>query len=418
MRIGAVRALGAAVPAAAVVVAAAWAACGQLGPGAHRAGAAAVSADEARAARFQAELDAIRSETGFAGATAAYLDADGAERGFATGLADVEDGHPMEVESRMLAGSIGKTFVAATALAASREGKLGLDDRLADWLGREDWYPRLPNGSTITLRHLLTHSSGLVDHVYLDRFRSTMDQLRKSGDRAATLSPRQLVELVLDSEPLFPAGEGYAYTDTGYILVGLVLERALGKPYYHQVRERFLDRFELARTRPSDRPRLPGLAAGYVETGNRFALPVRVSGDDGALRYNPATEWTGGGLYSNPQDLVKWAKLLYEGRAIPGDYLDDLLHSGYRGEDAKAIYGLGVYQYQTAFGTAYGHGGWIPGYNSAVRYFPAQRFALAVQINRSYDNDLAAIVDRLAGAFLGRPVAGAAATSAPPSRPV
>jgi D-alanyl-D-alanine carboxypeptidase len=355
-----------------------------------------------RAARFQAEIDSLRAETGFPGATAAYLTAAGEARGFATGLADVETGQAMEIESRMLAGSIGKTFVAATALAASREGKLGLDDRLADWLGPEDWYPRLPNGATITLRHLLTHSSGLVDHVYLDGFRSTMNRLRAEGDNTGTLSPRRLVDFVLDTEPLFPAGEGYAYTDTGYLLVGLVLERAAGKPYFGQVRERFLDRFELARTRPSDQPRLPGLVAGYVETRNRFGLPARVSGDDGTLRYNPATEWTGGGLYSNPQDLVKWAKLLYEGRAIAGDYLDELLHSGYRGDDAKAIYGLGVYQYQTAFGPAYGHGGWIPGYNSAVRYFPAERFALAVQINRSYDNDLAAIVDRLAGAFLDR----------------
>ena len=197
-------------------------------------------------------------------------------------------------------------------------------------------------------------------------------------------------------------GEGYAYSDTGYILIGLVLERAVGKPYYEQVRERFLDRLELTRTRPSDRPELPGLAAGYLETKNRFGLPSRVVGDDGSMRYNPATEWTGGGLYSNPQDLVRWAKLLYEGRAIDGDYLDELLHSGYRGDDATAVYGLGAYQYQTAFGPAYGHGGWIPGYNSAMRYFPAERFAIAIQINRSYDNDLPAIVDRLAAAYLGR----------------
>ncbi len=119
------------------------------------------------------------------------------------------------------------------------------------------------------------------------------------------------------------------------------------------------------------------------------------------MRYNPATEWTGGGLYSNPQDLVRWAKLLYEGRAIEGDYVHELLHSGYRGADATAVYGLGAYQYQTSFGAAYGHGGWIPGYNSAMRYFPVERFALAFQINRSYDNDLPAIVDRLAGAYLG-----------------
>jgi D-alanyl-D-alanine carboxypeptidase len=227
-----------------------------------------------------------------------------------------------------------------------------------------------------------------------------MDRTR--ADATALLAPRQLVEFVLDAEPLFPVGEGYAYSDTGYVLAGMVLERAVGKPYYDQVRERFLGRLDLRRTNPSDRARLPRLVAGYVESRNRFGLPSRVTADDGSMRYNPGTEWTGGGLYSNPQDLVRWAQLLYEGRAIDGDYVRELLDSGYRGDDATAIYGLGVYQYQTAFGLAYGHGGWIPGYNSAVRYFPDQRFALAVQINRSYDNDLAAIVERLAAAYLGR----------------
>ena len=87
--------------------------------------------EEARARRFQEALDALRAETGIPGATAAYLTADGATSAFATGLANVETDEPMTVESRMLAGSIGKTFVAATAIAASHEGKLGLDDRLA-----------------------------------------------------------------------------------------------------------------------------------------------------------------------------------------------------------------------------------------------------------------------------------------------
>jgi D-alanyl-D-alanine carboxypeptidase len=375
-------------------------ACGADGGGVDPAPTGAAAAEEARAARFQAALDALRAETAFAGATAAYLLPDGAVRGFATGLADVEAGAPMTPEHRMLAGSIGKTFVAAAAIAAAHEGKLALDDRVADWLGDEPWYARLPNGSTLTLRHLLSHSSGLVDHVYLESFRTAIDRVRAS-DPGGGLSPRQLVELVLDTEPLFPAGGGYAYTDTGYILAGLVLEKAMGERYYDQVRRRFLDRFELERTSPSDRRTLPGLAVGYLEAGNAFNLPGRVVGDDGAMLYDPATEWTGGGLISNPQDLVRWAKLLYEGTALDGDYLGDLLESGYRGEDAKTIYGLGVYRYRTGFGEAYGHGGWIPGYNSALRYFPAGRWALAVQINRSYGNDLAAIVDRLAAAYLG-----------------
>ena len=167
-----------------------------------------------------------------------------------------------------------------------------LDDRSADWVGREDWYPRLPNGSTITLRHLLTPQLRPLDHVYLDSFRAAMD--RRRGDAVASLAPLELVSFVLDSEPLFPPGDGYGYSDTGYILVGMVLERAAKKPYYEQVRERFLDRFSLERTKPSDRRLIHGLAAGYVERATD-SVTHRVTADDGSLRYNPATEWTGGG---------------------------------------------------------------------------------------------------------------------------
>ncbi len=300
----------------------------------------------------------------------------------------------MEVESRMLAGSIGKTFVAATAIAPAAKARSASTIVSPTGLATEDWYPRLPNGSTITLRHLLTHSSGLLDHVYLDtvprrdgphsRRRHSVARRRASWSSSCSTPSR-----------CFPVGEGYAYTDTGYILIGMVLERAVGKPYYEQVRERFLDRFELARTRPSDRPGLPGLAAGYLETKNRFGLPSRVAGDDGSMRYNPATEWTGGGLYSNPQDLVRWAKLLYEGRAIDGDYVDELLAlrlSRRRRHRRLRPRRLPVPDRRSAPPTVTAAGSPATTRRCATSRPSVSR--IAIQINRSYDNDLPAIVDR------------------------
>ena len=94
---------------------------------------------------FQERLDELREELGFIGATAAFVLPDGSEGSAATGYADPERGVLMTPEHRMPAGSIGKTFAAATALSMANEGLLGLDDLASRWLGNEPWWTRLPN---------------------------------------------------------------------------------------------------------------------------------------------------------------------------------------------------------------------------------------------------------------------------------
>jgi D-alanyl-D-alanine carboxypeptidase len=118
-----------------------------------------------------------------------------------------------------------------------------------------------------------------------------------------------------------------------------------------------------------------------------LGFPAKVV-DNGVLKFNPITEWTGGGLFNNPQDLVRWGKLLYEGDAMDGDYLEDLLGSVAETgpERTEKAYGLGVGISETPFGTAYGHSGFFPGYTSAMRYFPDHGFAVAMQINSDADD--------------------------------
>ena len=104
---------------------------------------------------------------------------------------------------------------------------------------------------------------------------------------------------------------------------------------------------------------------------------------DGQLIFHPLVEWTGGGLYGNPQDLVRWARALYEGEAIAGNYLFDLLYSISASDPGRpeALYGLGVAIRDTPVGLSYGHMGFFPGYVSTMQYFPADRVAVALQIN-------------------------------------
>lgn len=339
---------------------------------------------------FQAELDRLyqeaqRTDENFPGATAAFILADGRVFGFSTGLSDVDDEIPMTKDLRMPSGSIGKTYVAAVALELAQRGRLALDAPLESFLGQEPWFSRLPNGQDLTLRVLLTHTGGMIQPYFEDPdFAAELRALREREGPDRYLSPVELIDSVLDHEPLFEAGKGYHYSDISYILAGLAIEQATGERYYDLLDQLFLDPLDLDFTLAADRRDLPGLAQGYAhESRELFGTPLEVV-DNGLLAFHPLGEWTGGGLVNNPQDLARWAQLLYRGEAITGDDLPQLLEIGFAPDPArpKAGYGLGVFVDRLPdHGPVYGHSGFFPGYNSRVVYFPDFGVAVALQIN-------------------------------------
>jgi len=339
--------------------------------------------------RFQAGLDAVCAKYQLPGMTAAYVLPDGPVVAFASGVADKETGAKMTRDTRMPAGSIGKTFVAATIIGLAQDGKLSLDDKVEKWLGEEPWFADLPNGREMTIRNLLMHRSGVADHIYDPAWIAAVHKMVEGLDTNPDyyFKPVDLVGYILKRKPLFAPGQGYKYTDTGYILLGLIAERAGGASYYDQVRARFLTPLGLQLTEPADHRDIPNLAAGYLAAKNPLGLPEKIT-DDGKLRYNPLSEWTGGGLVSNPQDLVHWAKAHFEGRALEKPYLDDLLATDPKDETKGSKYGLGVYIRKSPLGASYGHGGWSPGYLSHVDYYPAERVAIAVQTNTDVRDDM------------------------------
>ena len=331
--------------------------------------------------QFQQELTKLQDQFQFPGATAAYILPDGTIGTFAIGMADVELKISMEPNSRMLAASIGKTFVGATILALVNDSLLHFDDPISKWLGDKPWFMSLPNNSTVTVRQLLNHTSGIPNHVEDGQFLQALrDSLLLSSQ---SIQPEELIKFVLNKPALFKSGEKWAYTDTGYLLLGLVIEKVTGRSYYKEITNRFLEPLHLTHTTPSDRLELPGLASGYMAEDNIFGLPAKTTVSAGVMAWNPGIEWTGGGLVSNSKDLVVWAKALYEGKAFNGDYIDNLLQSVQISEDEIDVrYGTAVAIYQnTPFGTVYGHGGWIPGYSSSLRYYPEYKVAIAFQIN-------------------------------------
>jgi D-alanyl-D-alanine carboxypeptidase len=336
-------------------------------------------ASESLGTRFQAELDRLRQEHDLPGVTAAYLQSGGVPAVFAVGSADPDQGLPATVETRMLSGSTGKTFVAALALALQDEGKLDLDDPIERWLADEPWLTRLPNVEAITVRRLLNHSSGLADHVYNEAFGAAL--VGVTPDRI--FPPAELIGFILDSEPLFPAGEGYSYSDTNYILAGLILERAGGAPFYEQIQRRFLYPLGLVLTAPSPGRIHPGLAQGHLSPDSALAGLGATTLDHGVFRFDPGAEWTGGGLVTSPRDLVIWVSALYGGRAIGAEAVAEMLASVApgSGEEGRSGYGLGVYIWKGDDGLEYGHGGWFPGYRTSMAFYPESGVAVSVQTN-------------------------------------
>jgi D-alanyl-D-alanine carboxypeptidase len=342
-------------------------------------------------ASFQEELDDLRKKAAFPGAVAAIEWSDGRTAVVATGLADREAGTPMPKDARLLAGSVGKSFVGAVALGLVNDGKLALDGKIETWLGAEPWFAKLPNAHGVTLRMLLTHSSGLPDHIYEPEFAAAIEAARKSPSYTPDwfVKPVEAVGMILGKPPKFEAGTGFAYSDTNYILAGLVIEKAAGRSYYDELRARFLEPLGLAATVPADTRTIPGLVPGYVKKDNALGLPPKTM-EGGTLVFSPAAEWCGGGLASNPADLVKWAKALYEGKAMTEPYLDDLLTSVEWTGVPGTRYGLGVIVRESPLGTHYGHSGWFPGYVTRVLYFPKERVAVALQINTDDGQDVTA----------------------------
>jgi D-alanyl-D-alanine carboxypeptidase len=365
--------------------------------------AAAVQGTERLEEALRGRLERERQQLDLPGATAAFVLPDGRSGSVAAGFADLERKRPMRPETRMPAGSIGKTFVSALALSLVEEGRLSLDDRLSKWLGDEPWYGRLPNGADIRIRDLLNHSAGIQEHVESEGFLDLVRQ-QVSRDPDAAIEPRALVALVLDRPPLFPAGHGYKYADTGYILLQLAIEKAGGISLWNEAVRRFIYPLQLDATSPAVGRLHAGLAQGYL---NEELLPgqPRTTLDGGVFRWNPVSEWAGGGFISNSLDLARWASALYAGRASPSDLGARMTteQNLNRAPEGYA-YGLGVVVRQSSHGLVWGHAGVYPGYRSNMSYFVDCQVALATQVNtdRLTGPQMAALSSALADTILNR----------------
>ncbi len=347
-------------------------------------------------------LQGLMDELVAAGTTGvvATVDDGTSVRRLASGVAQRGDAQPLRPAARFRAGSTTKTFVATVALQLVAEGRLRLTDTV------ERWLPGLvPGGDRITLEQLLGHTSGVFDYSTDAGFLRDL-----AAQPQAYRSPRSLVGVATAHPPLFPPGQGWSYSNTNYVLVGLVEQQATGRSVQQLLTERLIAPLHLRGTSfPGGTWRVPGyLAHGY--------FPPAASGGAGWLdvtAINASWAWAAGALVSTTEDLERFMSALLSGRLLPPAQLRQMQTTV--PVAATLAYGLGLFSLRTACGTVWGHDGAVPGYQTVAYTDPAGRRAVSV----AYTTAPTARTGPLAELVVGRAVCemlGLPASAAPVGR--
>ncbi|MFE5326702.1 serine hydrolase domain-containing protein [Embleya sp. NPDC056575] len=310
----------------------------------------AAASGEATAGRRPSLADRLDEDSAAlvaAGATAAQVrvDVPGLHRSFAAGLADVPGGVPMTPDATFRIGSTTKTLVATVVLQLVGEARIGLDVPI------EHYLPGLvPGGGAITVRQVLDHRSGLHDYVYaLDV--GTEDWF--THGRFRTWTAREKLAAGVGMPPYFAPGTGYRYSNTDYIVAGMLIERVTGRTYAEEVTRRVLRPLGLRHTSfPGTSTTIPGPhARAYAELEPE---PLDVT------EFNPSQAGASGEVLSTGRDLNRFVRALLAGTLLRPNQLREMKATLDTGLPYR--YGLGLESEVLACGvTVWGHPGGVPG---------------------------------------------------------
>jgi D-alanyl-D-alanine carboxypeptidase len=310
---------------------------------------------------------------GAPGAAALVRDEHGVQRA-ASGLADLRTGRPMRPGLNYRVASVTKPFVATVVLQLVAEGRLSLSDTVERWLPGI-----LPYGDQVSIRQLLNNTSGVPE--YLPEPLLALYESRQG--RFRSWAPRELVALVADQPPLFPPGTTYSYSNTNYVLAGLIVEAATGRTLGQELTRRIIRPLRLGDTFfPVNRPDIPGRNA------HGYSLPLGDQGPvlDGPLLdftvYNPSLAWAAGNLVSDLGDLTRFFRALLGGRLLSPGLLAEMTTTVPIGQGAG--YGLGLLVLETPCGRLIGHDGGIPGFITIVLSTQDGRRQFGVMVNQFF----------------------------------
>src|SRR6058998_1433206 len=262
---------------------------------------------------------------------------------------------PLTAANRFRIASITKMFTAAMILQLVEEGKLKLTDTL------DKFFPQIPNAKKITIAQILAHRSG-IPNVRRDR----------ESQRNVSTTPitkDEMLALIAKATPDFEPDSKQSYSNSGYFLLGLILENLTGKPYGEALEERITSKIGLADTYT---------ATGRIDVNKNESLTyIHFGGDWKQVREtHPSILFGGGQIVSTPNDLAKFIQALFDGKLVSKENLDQMKTI----RDGDGL-GLGMEPFTFAGKTFYGHAGGGDNYGAWLAYQPEEKLAVAYTTN-------------------------------------
>ena len=346
----------------------------------------------------KASLEALDSQAEFSGAVLIAHDGEPIFKG-AYGLANRALGIANQIDTKFNLGSMDKMFTAVAILQLVEQGKLSLDAKVADVLPD---YANQQIAKAVTIHQLLTHTSGMGDWSESARFPDMHDQIRGVED---------YLPLFVDTPLEFEPGDRFRYSNSGYIVLGLIIEETTGQSYYDHVRTSILEPCEMADTGAYELDAdVPDLAVGYTRqaidgseldeiTDYRFAMP---------MKGGPS-----GGGFSTVEDLLRFQNALLDHRLLSPESTELLLAGKVRLND-DTQYAYGFIDRMVENQRVVGHSGGAPGVCSFMNTYLDQGYTLIVLSNS--DRDCLAVLEAIQGTLLSSPSTATplpAATEAP-----
>ncbi|MEM7735450.1 MAG: serine hydrolase domain-containing protein [Deinococcota bacterium] len=294
----------------------------------------------------------------------------------ASGTAFAEQDDPMTIDTPFRTASTTKMITATLVMKLAEDGELSIGDTMDDYFpaaltNRLHVYESRSYGANITIEQLLSHTSGLADYFFDGdaNGNGTPDFLEIIlTDTDKLWEPLELVNYTINTlPPLFAPGTSYHYSDTNYVLLGLIIEQVTDKPLHEAYREyifeplgmddTYLEHREAARSGPP--------ADTYIDDFNTSIKSL-------------SSDWAGGGLVSTTDDLTRFIRAFADGKIVDTSTRDNMLTM--RSNDLGEAYGLGVYKENTPLGRGYGHDGF---HGSRMIYIPSRDLSIVMMVNQT-----------------------------------
>lgn len=308
-------------------------------------------------ALFEKELEKIIIATGAKGISASVGIPDNGMWCSARGITGNPSKEKITPDFQFYAGSIGKIFTAVVILNLIEEGHLSLENPVANW------FPEIRWASHVTINHLLTHTSGIAS------FNNTREY---ESNKYLYRNPEELLSYVTKKELLFEPGKHYAYSNTGYLMLGIIIERATGRSYEEAVKHYIINRINLHET-----------DVITSETINDLIVKGHHNGNIISKSENYVVPFAAGSIAASPRDLIIFFHSLMSGRLLSKDSLQIMFSDmNLMTATQSTYYGKGmVAALETPVGNIIGHTGGIKGFGASLYYHPKKDIFVCVMMN-------------------------------------